>query len=83
VPKDARTVTVWLVPVGITLNSIALFLGVFTHNDVSGWLAVFKLVLQAAALVCFAVFFVRAWRARQRRLRSLAEDDLSAEQTPK
>jgi hypothetical protein len=81
VPKDARAVTHWLVPVGITLNSVALFLGVFTHNDLRGWLTVLKLVLQAAALACFVVFFVRVWRARQRRLRSLAGEDLSAEGT--
>ena len=71
VPRDARVVTQWLIVAGISLNTVSLFLR--PH----GWTAVVKVVLQVGTVVCFVVAFTRLWRARRRRLQSLADDDLS------
>jgi hypothetical protein len=65
----------WLIAVGISLNTIALFL----DPDRSLRLAVLKAALHAAALTCFVVALTRLWRARRRRLQHPARDDLSTE----
>ncbi|HEY6747921.1 MAG TPA: hypothetical protein VI357_19665 [Mycobacteriales bacterium] len=62
---------------GIALNTIALFLN--RNDGPHGWIAVFKAALQIGSVACFVVAFTRLWRARRRRLLSLADDDSSAE----
>jgi hypothetical protein len=79
VRSDARTVAQWLIPLGISLNTFALFLSRAGDDGPHGWLAVLKAVLQLAAVACFVVAFVRLWRARRRRLQSVTENDLDTE----
>lgn len=74
-PRDGRVISQWLITVGIALNTVALFLDRGDGPD--GWTAVLKGALQLGAVACFAVAFTRLWRARRRRLRSLADDDSS------